>query len=129
MLDLLERPTTTVTARPKRNGYMADAEFEAKYPPAYVKIEIDLNNPDPVWIVVHELLHVVLSAMVLGRLDDSLEEVVILSMDKYFYDWIKASPKRLNRWKTLVEKKLAETAATLPDRSLEEMADRRGVEE
>jgi hypothetical protein len=110
LYDLLNRPTTTVTARTKLRGFMADVVFDTRWPPQNVKIEIDMNNAEPIHTIIHELLHVVLSETVCGKFDSSLEEVVILSLDEYIYNWVKASPKRLAKWQKLLEAKLAETA-------------------
>lgn len=120
LYDLLNRPTTTVKARTKLNGFMADVVYDTRWPPQNVKIEIDMNNPEPVWMVVHELLHVVFSETLCGKFDSALEEVVILSLDKYIYDWIKKNPKRRAKWQKLLEAKLAETAGE--DLPLEDLA-------
>lgn len=108
-----------------REGWMGNVDFSDKFPPAKIEIDLDLNALEPIGIVIHELIHVVMSELVLGKFDESLEEVIVLGLDKYIYDWVKASPARKRKWQTLLDKKLAETAATeLEPLSFEKLATR-----
>lgn len=100
-------------------------EFDDKFPPAYIKIDVDANNQPVIRFVIHELLHVVLSELVIGKFDETLEEVLIVSLDGYIYEWVAKSKSRTAKWTTLIEKKLAEADALLETVSHEELVDRK----
>jgi len=121
-MDLLDRPTTTLKLRAKRNGTAATCDYDDRFPPAYVHIEVDANNNDNTRFVIHELIHVVISELVLGKFDRTLEEVVVLGFEEYIWNFVRAKPSRLTRWEKLIAKKLAENP-TEPVK-LEDLADR-----
>lgn len=125
LLKLLERPTTTIRTRPIRGSYAALVEFDDKFPPAYIKIDVDANNQPVIRYVIHELLHVVLSELVIGKFDESLEEVLIVALDSHIYDWVAKSKSRVARWTTLIDKKLAEADAQKDTVPHEELVDRK----
>lgn len=124
LLSLLDRPTTSLRLGAKRNGTAASCDFDDKFPPAYVKIVVDANNNDTVRFVIHELIHVVISELVIGKFDSTLEEVLVLSLETFIWSFVSTSRPRLARWEKLIAKKLAENPAP-PNASLEELADRR----
>ena len=121
---MLDRPTTSLKLATKRNGIAGDVIYDDKYPPAYVKISIDANDNHTIQNVVHELIHVVIAELVIGKFDYTLEEVVVLSLESYIWNFISSSPARLKRWEKLIAKKLAENPQE-PETPLEELADRR----
>ena len=127
LLLLLDRPTTTLKFGTKVNGIGADCDFDDYFPPRWIKITVDANNNDNVRFVIHELLHVMLSELVLGKFDQTLEEVLVLSLDTYMWNFVKSSKVRLAKWEALIQKKLAENPSP-PDVPLEELADRRADE-
>jgi len=97
-----------------------------------VQIEVDANNAQVERYVIHELLHVVLSELVLGKFDSTLEEVLILAYENYLWDFVSAKPSRVAKWRKLVEKKLREgppepdvPLAVLVDRSADDKKDMR----
>jgi len=89
-----------------------------------VKIVVDANNNDTVRFVIHELVHVTISELVIGKFDSTLEEVLVLSLETFLWSFISSSKSRLTKWEKLIAKKLAENPAEKPA-SLEELADRR----
>jgi len=127
LLLLLDRPTTTLRFAPKRNGTAASCVFDDRFPPAYVKIVVDANNNETVRFVIHELIHVVISELVIGKFDATLEEIFVLSLETYLWNFVSSSKARLARWQKLIEKKLTENPP-LADVPLEELADRRADE-
>lgn len=90
------------------------------WPPYNIDIKVDGNNQPIVRYVIHELLHVIFSPLITGTVDETLEEVFILALDGYMYDYVKLSKSRLAKWDALIEQKLGSE----PDRPLEELADR-----
>lgn len=122
-MSLLDRPTTTLKFAPKRNGIAADCVFDDKWPPLYVNITVDANNNDTIRCVIHELIHVVISELVIGAFDATLEEVLVLAFETYIWNFVSSSKVRMQRWQKLIDKKLAENAPETPA-SLEELADR-----
>lgn len=88
---------------------------------------MDANNNDTVRYVMHELLHVVLSELILGKFDYSCEEAFVLGMENYMWSFISSSKSRMARWQKLIEKKLAENPK--PDVPLEDLADRSADEQ
>jgi len=122
LLSLLDRPTTSLKFGTKRNGIAGYVDFDDKFPPAYVRITVDANNTPVAQYVVHELIHVVISELVLGKFDSTLEEIVVLSLDRYIWNFISTNKSRLAKWEKLIAKKLAEHPE--PDVALEELADR-----
>jgi hypothetical protein len=57
-------------------------------------------------------------------MDETLEELVIVSLDTYMSDWIKSSRSRRLKWEQLIEEKLAEARTAAPLYTLEERVDR-----
>jgi hypothetical protein len=101
-------------------------DFDDNFPPGYVKIVVDANNQPIIRYVIHELIHVVLSELVLGKFDETLEELLTVALDGYIYAWVAKSKSRTTRWTTLIGKKLAESEALhLMDIPLEEQVDRK----
>lgn len=94
------------------------------WPPYTVKIVIDANNGDMIYYVIHELLHVVFSPLIAPHMDETLEELVIVSFDTYVADWIKGSKVRRAKWERLIEKKIAESEAKKNPLPLAERVDR-----
>lgn len=121
---MLDRPTTTVTLKSKRNGVAADNVYDDHFPPAYVRIEVDANTAMTERFVMHELVHVTLSELILGKFDGTLEEVIILAFENFMWNFIESDPKRLMRWRRLVAKKIAETSPVI-DVPIEKLVDRR----
>lgn len=123
LLDLLGRSTTTLKFGTKLNGYGADCIYDDKFPPAYIRITVDANNNDTIASVIHELIHVALSELTIGKFDLTLEEVLILALETYIWNYVKDNKTRRARWEKLIQKKLAENPAPKPP-TLEELADR-----
>ena len=107
-----------------RGETAARVDYDDNFPPAFVNIDVDLNNTPIIQFVIHELLHVVLSEMVIGKFDETLEEVVIVAMHEYLHQYVAKSKTRTARWTALIEKKLAEYEATLEPVPHEERVDR-----
>ena len=125
LLNLLDRPTTTLKLRAKRNDYAGDATFDDYFPPAKITIELDGNNQPLARYVMHELLHVILCEIILGKFDETVEEAFILGLENFMWAYIEEKKGgRRAKWDALIERKLAETAATEPNRPLLELADR-----
>lgn len=87
--------------------HVAQAIWEEAFPPTNIRLKIDANQDLHLSSVIHELLHIVFCGMVTGYLDSELEEVCIVALEKYVYDYITASPQRESRWNRLIESKLA----------------------
>lgn len=124
-MKLLERPTTSLRTLPIRGNTAARVKFDDNFPPAYVNVDVDANNQPVISNVIHELLHVILSELVIGKFDDTLEEVHIVALTTYIYEWVAKSKYRTKCWSALIEKKLAETDALLETIPLEEQVDRK----
>ena len=124
LLNLLDRPLVTIKRVPKRNDTAGSCDFDDFYPPRWIKIEVDANAGDPWLTVLHELIHVVFSELIWGKFDPTLEEVMILAFEHYMQDFIKKSPQRLAKWTKIIDRKIAESEALLPDRPLAELAER-----
>lgn len=96
-------------------------EWDQLFPPTNIRIKVDGNRADHVNYVIHELLHVILLPIIIGQLDDTLEEVVVCSLDTYMYQYVKKSPKRFALWNDTINQKLTEGK---PDTPLETLVDR-----
>lgn len=107
-----------------RNGYAAYVHHDAEFPPYKVEIRIDANNLPVERYVMHELLHVVLSELVRGKFDDTMEEVLIVALDTDLWNYVSKSKPRLARWKKTVERKIQETIDKRPDTSHDELVNR-----
>ena len=127
LLLFLERPGTSLVLGSVRNGYAGHVTF-ADYPP-YDKIEIriDANNhgeEQPITLMVlHELLHVMFMEMFRCQVDGTVEEALVLGLEKMVWEYIKASPTRQAKWDRLIVKKLKESRKE-PDASYEDLVDR-----
>lgn len=103
----------------------AEVDYEYEFPPSCVTIYLDANALQPVVsTVVHELIHVVFSESFLNRVDETLEEVMVVALTEHMYRYISERKARLLRWSQLIEAKLTEYAATKPDKSIEVLVDR-----
>lgn len=102
----------------------AEVEFDDHFPPSWIKIRVDGNNQPVLQFVIHELLHVVLSELVLGKFDDTLEEVLIVALDAYMYSYVTSSKARTRKWNALLDEKFAAAHAAQPDRPLDEVVER-----
>ena len=114
----------TIKRVPKRSDTAASCDFDDFYPPRWIKIEVDANSGDIERSVLHELLHVVLSELVWGKFDPTTEEVIILAFEEYLWDFIPKSPARKAKWTKIINRKIAESEALLPNRSLAELTER-----
>ncbi len=126
LLKLLERPTTKLDyATIREPGIAARVEYDPDFFPPYdVTIEVDANNGDLVKYVIHELLHVVFSPLFAGLFDDTLDEVCVVALDVYMFQYVSKSKVRLAKWTKLIEKKLAASIADEKLVPLEELVDR-----
>lgn len=105
----------------------AHAYFDPVFPPGEIDITVDANNhpTDPIIrLVMHELLHVAMSESIVARLDATLEEVVILSLDTYLWTYMNSSKQRLAKWEKLIERKLVILEGQKADVSLEDQVKR-----
>jgi len=82
-------------------------------PPTNIKIKVDANQQtgvvDHIGTVVHELLHIVVFPMSLGRFKDDIDEVLTLALDAHMIAYIRKSPRRLQLWTELINTKLKES--------------------
>lgn len=124
LLSLLDRPLVTIKRVSKRSDTAADCTFDDFYPPRYIKIEVDANAGDIERSVLHELIHVILSELIWGKFDPTIEEVIILAFEDYMWDFISKSPQRRAKWTKIINRKIAESEALLVDRSLTELTER-----
>jgi hypothetical protein len=109
----------------KMGGTGAAVDFPEYFPPKHVKIEIDLNNgPQIIPFIIHELVHVVMSELIRGKFDETLEEVLIVAWATFVSDWVMASKTRKARWQKVLDRKLVEYQATLEDVPYEEQVAR-----
>lgn len=97
-------------------GKFKDSETVARvlyddfFPPLSVQVKVDANNHPDIKFVLHELLHVVFADILRARVDDSVEEVVIVALTEDLYSFVKSSPTRHLAWQGLIEHKLAKTS-------------------
>lgn len=120
LLELLQHSEVSLTFRPMRVD-AGNVEYEEIFPPTDIRIHIDANNGDNVRFVIHELLHLILCPMFIGHIDKTLEEVCILGLENYMFDYVQKVPTRYVLWDRTIKKKLD---AHKEDISLEELADR-----
>lgn len=85
---------------------------------------MDANAGDIERSVLHELIHVILSELIWGKFDPTIEEVIILAFEDYMWDFISKSPQRRAKWTKIINRKIAESEALLVDRSLTELTER-----
>ena len=103
----------------------ATVKYEPDYwPPYKVDIIVDANAGETTHYVIHELLHVMFSPFFAGIVDETLDEVLILALDGYMYEYVKQSKARLAKWSSLIEKKLAESKKDETPVPLVRLADR-----
>lgn len=84
------------------------------FPPTNIRIKIDANDGEHVKKVVHELLHVMLYDLWVGRLDATLDEVLIDAMTTDMYLYVNKSKTRLALWLDLIDEKLKEDTVPVP---------------
>lgn len=103
----------------KNEGHI---EYDDLTPPTNIQIKIDANTAplNHMSAVIHELLHVVSDSLHAGRLADDLKEVLVLSLERHMYEYVKSSKTRLAKWNSLIERKLAENQEKLADRRADE---------
>ena len=121
MLDLLSRSIVTVKLGNKRNGEGAHCDFDDWYPPRWIRITIDANNNENVKFVMHELIHVMISELILGCFDETLKEAFLLGLENWMWDFISKSPQRLAKWEKALAVKIAESEALKPEATLADM--------
>lgn len=108
LLNLLERPTTTLTFKTKKGDLAGSVYYDPDILPSKIKIEVDANNGDHILYVVHELLHVALSSLFFARIGEDLEEALLLGAEQMIVSYIRKSPARTKKWDDLINKKLGE---------------------
>lgn len=76
-------------------------------PPTNLNIKIDANeNPTQhLSAVIHELLHVILCPMFVGRMAMDYQEIAVLAYETDMYAYITKSPARLAKWNDLIGQK------------------------
>jgi hypothetical protein len=103
-----------VTVVAKRGGTGAAVDYTEYFPPKHIKLEVDLNNgAATIPFVIHELVHVVMSELVRGKFDETMEEVAIVAWAEFISSWVMASKTRRARWQKVLDRKVAEYNATL----------------
>lgn len=113
LLELLRHPEVHLTYSPLvKDG--ARGEWDDIFPPTNIRIKVDANDGEHVKKVVHELLHVVLYGVTLGRLDNTLDEVVVDAMTSYIMLHINKSKTRLATWLDLIDDKIKEGTEPIP---------------
>ena len=105
LFELLEHPEVSLsyTSLVGKRGHI---EFEGIFPPTDIKIKVDANDSAPISTVIHELLHVILYELIVGRFSEELEEEFVLTFEKFMYEYIMKSPERMAKWNKLIESKL-----------------------
>lgn len=84
---------------------------------------MDANNTPVLQYVIHELVHVTISELVIGKFDDTLEEVVVVALEGHIFNFISKSKARLAKWNVLIERKLGESDRPL--KPIEEIVERK----
>lgn len=111
LLELLGHPEVKLVYRAMRAQQGLSNWFWI-HPPTSILIECDANQQtgvvDHIATVVHELLHVVVVPIWIGRFDDDLDEVLVLALDAAVTAYIRKSPKRTHTWTELINRKLME---------------------
>jgi hypothetical protein len=112
MLELLRHPEVTLTYQ-HMTAQQGHNLWNEIMPPTDIKIKVDANqqtgNVDHIGTVVHELLHVMVYPMSLGRFKDDLDEVLALAMDAHMVAYIRKSPKRVSLWTEAINAKLIDS--------------------
>ena len=109
LLEILAHQETTLVYKHmvKNEGRI---DWDDISPPTNIVIKIDANeNPlDHVSAVIHELMHIVLYPIHIGRFSDDYREIGVLAYEKDMYEHVKRSKRRLSRWVDLIAEKLKE---------------------
>jgi hypothetical protein len=112
LLELLRHPEVHLTYE-HMTAQQGHNLWDEIMPPTNLRIRVDANQQtgvlDHLGTVVHELLHVVVYPMSLGRLSDDLDEVLALALDAYMIAYIRKSPKRLSIWTEAINQKLIDS--------------------
>jgi hypothetical protein len=114
LLELLRHPDVHLTFQ-MMTAQQGHNLWDEIMPPTDIRIKVDANQQtgvvDHIGTVVHELLHIVVYPMSLGRFADDLDEVMVLALDAYMLAYIRKSPKRLHEWTEAINTKLKESDA------------------
>ena len=109
LLELLRHPEVHLTYQ-TMTAQQGHCLWDEVYPPTNIHIRVDANQQtgvvDHIGTVVHELLHVIIYPISLGRFDDFLDEILVLALDAHMISYIRKSPKRLSEWTEAINQKL-----------------------
>lgn len=86
------------------NGESANMTWQL--PRNNVVIKVDQDQEGRIRCIVHELLHLEFSRLMERLFDTHLEEALVLALESSVHEYIKASPRRLNAWRKVIEEKL-----------------------
>ena len=113
LLHLLSHPEVTLAYR-KLKCNEAEVGWLDVMPPTKIIVWVDANsNPlDHISSVIHELLHVVLYPMYIGRLTDDYAEVMILAYEADLYKYVKSTKGVVNKWTSAINAKLTDPETT-----------------
>lgn len=111
-MELIRHPEVKLSYQALKYGGKCD--WDDIIPPTNIRIKVDANSGEAHRFVVHELLHVILYPMLFRRLDETLEEVVVVAMDAYMWSYIEKSPARHAEWAKAVKTKLNEGMEAVP---------------
>jgi hypothetical protein len=105
LLDLLQHPEVKLEFATVKGDGAGYCEWDDVMPPTNIRIVVDANTGDDLRFVLHELLHVILFPLFVGRTDSTLEEVAIMAYDTYMWEYISKDAEREKRWRTVMRKK------------------------
>ena len=109
LMELLQHPEVHLTFQPM-TAQQGHCSWNEIYPPTDIRIKVDANQQtgaiDHIGTVVHELLHVIVFPISLGRFSDDIDEVIVLALDAHMLAYIRKSPKRLQEWTEAINQKL-----------------------
>ncbi len=112
LLELLRHPEVHLTYQ-MMTGQQGHCLWDWVGPPTNIRIRVDANQQtgaiDHIGTVVHELLHLIVFPMSLGRFSDDLDEVLVLALDAHMVTYIRKSPRRLQLWTEAINQKLIDT--------------------
>jgi hypothetical protein len=112
LLELLRHPEVHLTYQ-MMTAQQGHNLWDEVMPPTNLKIKVDANQQtgaiDHIGTVVHELLHVIVFPMSLGRLSDDLDELMALALDAHMVAYIRKSPKRVADWTEAINQKLIDS--------------------
>lgn len=100
---LLRDPATVVRSRPL-NPQVNSAKSE--WSKLHRRIIIDTSQYGYVTMILHELLHMILSETVEPIFDEKIEEATIGGIERALYDHVAASPYLMKRWRTEIARKV-----------------------